>query len=173
MDGSVVGTMCTRNSGLLSFGWTHHLSISREYGYPAWDILQRYILQAYHLLPYNSPCYYHAAKYYEPYYLLLSNPASMKYNSISVAQHTIPFFIPVQEMVDTFLPHDMEVSFPYTWEASNTHLLFSRLYYGYFMCFYLRMYRDESRWKNSASIAKSEPPLLAFLLRERRKIISS
>ncbi|KAJ8656634.1 hypothetical protein O0I10_007711 [Lichtheimia ornata] len=51
---------------------------------------------------------YYKAKYYEPYYLLLSNPASMKYNSISVAQHTIPFFIPVQEMVDTFLPHDME-----------------------------------------------------------------
>ncbi|KAI7875185.1 hypothetical protein K492DRAFT_199355 [Lichtheimia hyalospora FSU 10163] len=48
------------------------------------------------------------AKYYEPYYLLLSNPESMEYNSTSVTRHTIPYFIPIQEMINTFLPHDME-----------------------------------------------------------------
>lgn len=114
------------------------------------------------------------AKYYEPYYLLLSNPASMEHKGITIAKHTIPYFIPVQQMVDTFLPNDLDVSLndillelPILIDS-----LFS-LYYEYYMCFCLLMYRDGSRWKNLDTIAKNDLPSLAFRLKETLKTTSS
>ncbi|KAI9322436.1 hypothetical protein BX666DRAFT_2117698 [Dichotomocladium elegans] len=109
MDGDSFSTVPARSHCVLSAGWNHHVQLSRRiYGYSHGDILSQQVVLTFD--PRNDMLNKKTIldTFCEPYYLLFESE-NMD-SDLTIAKHTLPHCVPLQQISAAFVPHDL-VSF--------------------------------------------------------------